>query len=122
MRKTEKSVVVVPLHCANNAIQCKIVLRKEGCIMSGTETAPVERADQQARFAARKVQALVTVMLAVATNLLYIIGADSTVPAVVWRALSSKFQHKTWTNKLELIQKLFSLRLGRGAQCRTHYY
>ena len=39
---------------------------------------------------------------------------------VVWRILADQFQGKTWANKLEVKQKLFSLRLVEGSLMQEH--
>ena len=59
-------------------------------------------------------------MLAVEPSLLYLIGADPTDPVVVWKALADQFQRKTWANKLELKQKLFSMRLAERGSVQNH--
>ena len=120
-----KTVAVVPLNSSNYAtwkIQCKMALIKDGLwgIANGTETAPTEGAEQQAKFAARRDKALAIIVLAVEPSLLYLIGADPTDPVVVWKALADQFQRKTWANKLELKRKLFSLRLAEGGSVQDH--
>ena len=94
-----KTVAMVPLNSANYAtwrIQCKMALVKEGLwgIVSGTETAPTEGAEQLARFAAKRDKALATVVLAIELNLLYVISPDPSDPAKVWKALADQFQQK----------------------------
>ena len=99
-----------------------MALVKDGLwgIVSGSETAPTEGADQQAKFAARKDKALAIIVLAVEPSLLYLIGADPTDPVVVWKALADHFQRNTWANKLELKRKLFSMRLAEGGSVQDH--
>ena len=58
-----KTVAVVPLNGSNYStckIQCKMAMVKDGLwgIVSWSETAPTEGADQQAKFAMRKDKAL----------------------------------------------------------------
>lgn len=125
MAESKAAVAVVPLNSTNYAtwkIQCKMALVKEGLwgIVSGTETAPAEGADQQARFAARRDKALATIVLAVEPSLLYLVGADPTDPGKVWKTLADQFQRKTWANKLELKRKLFSMRLNEGESVQEH--
>ena len=62
-----------------------MALIKEGFwgIANGTERAPTENVDQQARFAARRDKALATIVLAIQPSLLYVIGADPTDPVKV---------------------------------------
>ena len=120
-----KTVAVVPLNSSNYStwkIQFKMALVKDGLwgIVSGSETAPTEGADQQVKFAARKDKALAIIVLAVDPSLLYLIGADPTNPVVVWKALADHFQRNTWANKLELKRKLFSMRLAEGGSVQDH--
>ena len=61
------------------------------------ETVPTEGAEAQAKFAARRDKALVTIMLAIEPSLLYLTGSDPTDPVVVWKAPADQFQCKTWT-------------------------
>jgi len=75
-----KTVVVVPSNSLNYStwkIQCKMALIKDSLwrIVNGTETAPTEGAEQQAKFLTR---ALAITVLAVELSLLYLIGADLT--------------------------------------------
>ena len=117
-------MAVVPLNSSNYStwkIQCKMALVKEGLwgIVNGSETAPTE-AVQLVTFTARKDKALATIVLAVEPKLLYLVGADPTDPAVVWKALADQFQRNTWANKLELKRKLFSMRLAEGGSVRDH--
>ena len=109
-----KTVAVVLLNSTNYStwkIQCKMALIKEGLwdIVNGTETAPTEGVERQAKFAMRRDKALAMIVLAVEPSLLYLIGSDPTDPVVVWRTLADQFQHKTWANKLELKAKIIFL-------------
>ena len=120
-----KTVAVVPLNSTNYStwkIQCKMALIKEGLwdIVNGTETAPTEGVERQAKFVMRRDKTLATIVLAVESSLLYLIGSDPTDPVVVWRTLADQFQRKTWANKLELKQKLFSLQLAEGGSVQEH--
>ena len=120
-----KTVAVVPLNSSNYStwkIQCKMALVKDGLwgFVSGSKMAPMEGADQQAKFATRKDKALATIVLVVEPSLLYLIGADPTDPVVVWKALADHFQRNTWANKLELKRKLFSMRLAEGGSMQDH--
>ena len=63
-----KTVAVVPLNSTNYStwkIQCKMALIKEGLwdIVNGTETAPTEGVERQAKFAMRRDKALATIVL-----------------------------------------------------------
>jgi len=84
------------------------------------ETAPAEEDEAQAKFVAKWNKALATIVLAMELCLLYLIGNDPTDPVVVWRVLLEQFQWKIWANKLELKQKLFSLRLVEGGSMKDH--
>ena len=60
-----KTVAAVPLNSSNYMystwkVQCKMALMKDGLwsLVSGTDIAPVKRAEQQAEFSARKNKAL----------------------------------------------------------------
>ena len=119
-----KSAMVIPLNSSNYStwkIQCRMALIKEGLwrIVSGEENPP-EGVDEQARYAQRKDKALATIVLAVDTSLLYLLGADPKDPKVVWKALADQFQRNTWANKLELKRKLFSLRLAEDGSVQNH--
>ena len=107
-----KIVAVVSLNSMNYStwkIQCKMALMKERLwgIVNGTERAPTKNANQQARFAARRDKALVTVVLDIEPCLLYVIGADPTDPVKVWKAPADQ------ANKLERKRKLFFYEVGR---------
>ena len=99
-----------------------MALIKEGLwnIVNGTETVPDEGAERQAKFAARRDKALAIIVLAIEPSLLYLVGADPTNSVVVWRILADQFQRKTWANKLELKQKLFSMQLAEGGSVQEH--
>ena len=89
-------------------------------IVSGTETlAEDASADTRKKFEARRDRALATVVLAVHPSLLYLLGNPED-PAEVWRKLEEQFQRKTWSNKLQLRRKLFSLKLEEGESVQEH--
>ena len=112
----EPRAAVDPLIGTNYAtwkIQMRMVLMKMGVwgIVEGTEVAP--RDDDTVslhKSNERKDRALATIVLAVKTNLLYLLG-DPKDPVQVWSKLSNQFQKKTWANKLTLRRKLNSLKL-----------
>ena len=115
--------VVVPLDGSNYAtwkIQCRMALIKEDLwsIVEGTEIAPAD-ADKLSKFLVRKNKALAIIVLAVNTKLLYLLG-DPVDPNVVWNKLANQFQKKTWSNKLQLRRKLYSLRLKDGGSVQDH--
>ena len=120
-----KTVTVVPLSSTNHSkwkIQSEMALIRDGlwgCV-NETETVPMEGVEAQANFAARHDKALATIVLAIMPSLLYLTGADPTDPVVVWKALTDQFQRKTWVNKLDLKQKLFSMRLREGGSVQDH--
>ena len=73
-------------------------------IVSGSETEP-RRPDQggdvatHGRFVVRRDKALATIVLAVDTSLLYLLGEPED-PTDVWQILQDQFQRKTWANRL----------------------
>jgi len=114
-----RTVTVVPLSSTNYAtrkVQCKMALIKEGLwsILNGTETEPEGNADRRAKFVARCDKVLAIIALAMEPSLLYLVGQDHANPVDVWKTLADQFQRKTWANKLEPKQKLFSLQLAEG--------
>ena len=120
-----KLVAIVPLKGTNYPtwkIQCKMALMKDGLwrIVSGDETAPTGGSEsERAKFASRRDRALATVVLSVATSLLYLIGNPED-PAVVWRKLADQFEKKTWATRLDLRRKLHALRLREGDSAQEH--
>lgn len=76
-------------------------------------------ADTRKKFEARRDRALAIVVLAVDPSLLYMLGNPED-PAVVWKKLEEQFQRKTWSNKLQLRRKLFSLKLREGESVHEH--
>lgn len=95
---------------------------KEGLwgIVNGQETAPTSGStSEQAKFAARKDRTLATIVLAVDTSLLYLIG-DPKDPASVWKKLADQFEKKTWATRLDLRRKLHSLKLKEGDSAQNH--
>ena len=85
-----------------------------------TETEPEGNADRRAKFVGRRDKALAIFVLAMESSLLYLVGQDPTDPVAVWKILADQFQRKTWANKVELKQKLFSLRLAEGGSVQEH--
>ena len=78
-------------------------------VVSGSETlAEGPSAGTRKKFEARRDRALAIIMLGVDPSLLYILGNPED-PAVVWKKLEDQFQRKTWSNRLQLRRKLFSL-------------
>ena len=71
------------------------------------------------KFFTRRDRALAIVVLAVEPSLLYLLG-DPEDPQVVWTRLEEQFQRKTWSNKLQLRRKLFSLKLKEGGSVSEH--
>jgi len=69
---------------------------------SGTEVVPgEENTEGWSRFMARRDCALVIIVLALNTLLLYILG-DPEDPKAIWKRLEEQFQPKTWSKKLQL--------------------
>ena len=120
-----KSVTVIPLTGSNYPtwkIQCRMVLLKEELwlIVSGNETAPPEtKAERHVKFVARRDHALALIILFVDSTLLYLLG-DPMDLVTMWKKLSDQFQKKTWTNKLELRRRLYSLRLKERDSVQEH--
>ena len=49
-----------------------------------------------------------------------IFSAEPDDPIAVWKKLSEQFQKKTWTNKLGLRRRLYSLKLKEGDSVQEH--
>ena len=89
-------------------------------IVTWSETlATGANAETRKKFEARKDQALAIIVLAVDPSLLYIVGNPED-PTVVWKRLEDQFQRKTWSNRLQLRRKLFSLKLREGQSVHQH--
>ena len=104
-------------------IQIKMALMKQGVwrIVDDTELPPDE--DNFAawnKYIDRRNKALATIVLAVETNLLYLLGSDPKDPVVVWEKLCDQFQKKTWSNKLILRRKLLSLKPKENESIQNH--
>ena len=67
----------------------------------------------------RSDHALAIIVLAVDLSLLYLLG-DLKDPRAVWQKLEEQFQHKTWSNKLQLRRKLYALKLKEGEPVNAH--
>ena len=63
-------------------------------IVNEMEMVPTEGVEAQAKFAARRDKAPATIVLTIEPSLLYLTDANSTDPAVVWKALADHFQCK----------------------------
>ena len=121
-----KHISIVALDGSNYPtwkIQCRMALIREGLwgIVSGTEAPPDQttEAEKYKKYMGRRDKALATIVLAMDTSLLYLIG-DPEDPAVVWEQLARQFQKKTWANKLCLRKKLYSMRLSEGGSMKDH--
>jgi len=79
----------------------------------------VDQAEAHRKFMARRDRVLAVIVLAVDPLLLYLLG-DPKNPQTVWRKLEEQFQWKTWSNKLQLRQKLFSVKLKDGGLVSKH--
>ena len=83
-------------------------------IVNGSETTPsLTSADVHTMFAARKDQALATIVLSIEPSLLYLLG-DPEDPTTVWKKLADQFEKKAWANKLYLKRQLHMLQLKDG--------
>ena len=104
-------------------LQCKMTLVREGQwgLVSGTEESPDPRteAEKHTKYLAKRDRALATIVLAIGTSLLYLLG-DPQDPAIVWEQLSQQFQRRTCANKLSLRKKLFTMRLKEGDSVKEH--
>ena len=99
-----------------------MVLMKESLwgIISGTEEMPgKDNADTCRKFMARRDRALTIMVLAVDPLLLYLLGYPED-PKAVWKKLEEQFQPKTWSNKLQLQRKLYTLKLKEGGSVNEH--
>ena len=121
----ELKSVIVPLNGSNYAtwkVQVRMALIKEDVwnLVEGTEPIPEQTdTDKYRKYLVKRNRALATIVLSVDPNLLYLIG-DPEDPQEVWKKLSDQFQKKTWSNKLQLRRKLFSLRLRNGGSVQDH--
>ena len=103
-------------------LQCRMVLMKQGVwkIVNGMEVAPdEENIIARNKFNDRRDKALSTIVLAVETSLLYLLG-DPQDPVEVWNKLCDQFQAKTWANKLALRRKLYGLKLKENQSVQEH--
>lgn len=120
-----KMASIIPLNGKNYPtwkVQCRMALMRDGVwgIVAKTEVSPgSDKAEDLAKFVARRDRALATIVLSVDPSLLYLLG-DPQDPAVVWEKLANQFQKKTWANKLALRRKLYSLRLKDGESVQKH--
>ena len=117
---------IVPLNGSNFPtwkIQCRMALLKQGIwkIVDGTELSPdeIEQPANYRKYCDRRDRALSTIVLAVDTSLLYLLG-DPQDPVEVWKKLCDQFQKKTWANKLTLRRRLYSLKLKDGEAVQSH--
>ena len=62
---------------------------------------------------------LYIIVLSVESSLLYLLG-DPENPVTVWKKLCDQFPKKTWSNKLDLHQKLCSLHLKEDESVQQH--
>ena len=121
----ELKTAIVPLNGKNYPtwkVQCKMALMKDSLwgIVNETETLSGDaNEDARKKFKARKDRALAIIVLAVDPSLLYMLGNPQD-PTVVWNKLEEQFQRKTWSNKLQLRRKLFSLKLKQGESVHEH--
>ena len=102
-------------NCTTWKVLCTMALIKEGLwnVVTGDKNAP-ENQGEQAKYLLRRDRASTTIVLSVDPTLLYLLGPDPEIPAVVWKKLADQFQKKTWPNKLALRRKLYNLKLKDG--------
>ena len=126
MADTRNAVVLLNNNGANFStwkLQCRMVLMKHGVwkIVNGTEVAPDENNIAATnKFNDRRDKALSTIVLAVDTSLLYLLGSNPEDPIEVWNKLCDQFQAKTWANKLALRRKLYGLKLRENQSVQDH--
>ena len=89
--------------------------------VTGNEVEPDEEDDAAWRkFNDRRGKALASIVLAVDTSNLYLLGGDPNDPAEVWQKLADQFEKKSWANKLALRRKLYSLKLKENESVQNH--
>ncbi|KAK4324010.1 hypothetical protein Pmani_005322 [Petrolisthes manimaculis] len=121
----EHKSTVVPLDGSNYAtwkVQCKMALIKEDVwsLVDGTEPIPdPTETNKYSKYVLKKNKALAIVVLSVDPKLLYLLGEPED-PKKVWNKLADQFQKKTWSNKLQLRRRLYSLRLKEGGSVQEH--
>ncbi len=118
------STSIVPLTGSNYAtwrIQCRMALIREGLwgLVEGTEEVPDPETDAHSKYVAKRNRALATIVLAIDTSLIYLLG-DPVDPTVVGRKLSGQFQKRTWANKLNLRKKLFTMKLDECGSMKEY--
>ena len=117
---------IIPLNGKNYStwrLQVKMALMKDGlwAIVQGNEAAPeaTAAADVRSKYTARVHRALATIVLAVDTSLLYLVG-DSEDPAALWTKLEGQYEKKSWSNKLQLRRRLHTTTLQDGGSVQEH--
>lgn len=115
--------IIVPLNESNYPtwkLQVKMLLIKEGLygFVDGSESAPADTS-RLANYNSRKNKALANIVLAIDPKLLYLIS-DPDDPATVWNKLRDTFQKKSWSNKLRLRKKLYSMRLENNGNLQEY--
>ena len=118
----DTKTVIIPLNGKNWKIQCHMTLIKDGLwgIVQGTEVAlGEENAEVRRKYLAKRDRALAVVVLSVEPSLLYLLG-DPKDHQVVWTKLEEQFQRKTWSNRMQLRKRIFSLKLKEGGSVSEH--
>jgi hypothetical protein len=117
----ENTMSMVPLNGSNYVtwkLQCQMALMKDDLwsIVNEMEEPPADGASDAAvaKYRSRKDRTLATIVLSIDLSLLYLLGDNPTEPVDVWKKVQSQFQKKTWSNKLVLRKKLYSLHLKEG--------
>ena len=111
-----KTVSIVSLNGLNYPtckVQCRMALMKDGLwtTVDGTKTpTPQHEADEYKKFVGSWDRILALIVLSIEPSLLYLVW-DPENPVTVWKKLPKQFQENTLANKLELLQKLYSMRL-----------
>ena len=120
-----KTTSIIPLNGENFStwkVQCRMAVMSDAAwgIVAKTVLSPSpDKAEDLAKFVARRDRALASIVLSVDPSLLYLLG-DPQDPAVVWEKLTNQIQKKTWANKLALRRKHYSLQLKDGESIQKH--
>ena len=90
-------------------------------IVTGEEEGPYQQThDAIMKFKKRKDRALATIVLAVSTTQLYLLGAEPNDPREAWEKLMNQFQRKSWSNKLSIRRKLYDRKPKKGEPIQEH--
>ena len=118
---------IVPLNEKNYPtwkLQMRMMLLRDNLLslVDGTEPPLAQDASaaDRSNFVKRQNKALANLVLSIEPQLLYIVG-DPTDPAEVWTKLQNTFQKKSWSNRLRLKKKLYTMKLKAGDSLQSHF-